>query len=250
MSLLLSYPLDLPDRSFALNKLSMKILLVDDEPALTEPLGRLLTKEGYVVDVAADGRKGSELAMAGDYDLLILDWMLPHATGLQICQQLRDCDRHTPVLFLTAKDTLDDRVLGLDAGADDYLVKPFELRELLARVRALLRRGPSLDANRGNKLQVGILELDPDNQLAYLEGRSIDLSEKETQLLFYLMSNPGQVLTHEQIYDRLWGQTTTPSSNVLAALVRLLRRKLALTNDRADIVQTVYGKGYRIGGDG
>jgi OmpR-family two-component system manganese-sensing response regulator len=227
----------------------MKILLVDDEPALTEPLARLLTKEGYVVDVAAEGRKGGELAMAGDYDLLILDWMLPYSTGLQICQQLRDRDNHTPVLFLTAKDTLDDRVLGLDAGADDYLVKPFELRELLARVRALLRRAPSLDANRGNKLQVGILELDPENQLAYLEGRSIELSDKETQLLFYLMSNPGQVLTHEQIYDRLWGQSTSPSSNVLAALVRLLRRKLTLTDDRADIVQTVYGKGYRIGGD-
>jgi two-component system, OmpR family, manganese sensing response regulator len=231
----------------------MKILLVDDEPALTQPLSRLLTKEGYAVDVSADGRSGLDLALSGNYDLLILDWMLPHYTGLQICQQLRALQKDgnaTPVLFLTAKDTLDDRVLGLDAGADDYLVKPFELRELLARVRALLRRAPSLESARSsNKLQVGDLELDPDNQLAYLHGRAIELSEKETQLLAYLMHNPGQILTHEQIHDRLWGQTTLPSSNVLAALIRLLRRKLTTADDREEIVQTVYGKGYRLGID-
>jgi two-component system, OmpR family, manganese sensing response regulator len=226
----------------------MKILLVDDEPALTEPLERLLTKEGYLVDLAADGGSGWDLACNGSYDLLILDWMLPQITGLQICQQLRNKGDRTPVLFLTAKDTLDDRVLGLDAGADDYLIKPFELRELLARVRALLRRAAATDGNRTARLQVGLLELDPDNQLAYLQGRSIELSDKETQLLSYLMSNPGQVLTHEQIYDRLWGQASAPSSNVLAALVRLLRRKLTIA-DGTEIVQTVYGKGYRIGGE-
>jgi OmpR-family two-component system manganese-sensing response regulator len=120
----------------------MRILLVDDEVELTEPLSRLLRREGYGVDVAQDGAEGSALAIAQPYDLLILDWMLPHTSGLEICRQLRSRGNTTPVLFLTAKDTLDDRVDGLDAGADDYLVKPFELRELMARVRALLRRSP------------------------------------------------------------------------------------------------------------
>ncbi len=227
----------------------MKILLVDDEAALTEPLHRLLTREGYVVDIAVDGRVGCDLAIAGNYDLLILDWMLPHLTGLQICQQLRVQGDLTPVLFLTAKDTLDDLTIGLDAGADDYLVKPFEIRELLARVRALLRRVQSVDPHpttSQSKLQVGELELELDNQLAYMRGRSIELSDKETQLLAYLMEHAGQVLTHEQIQNHLWGGSTPPSSNVLAALVRLLRRKIEVTG-APELIQTVYGKGYRLG---
>jgi two-component system, OmpR family, manganese sensing response regulator len=225
----------------------MKILLVDDEPALAEPLSRLLTREGYTVDVATDGLVGSNLASGGSYDLLILDWMLPHLSGLQICQQLRDRGDLTPVLFLTAKDTLDDRVIGLDAGADDYLVKPFELRELLARVRALLRRVQTVDLHATqSRLQVDDLELDLDNQLAYVQGRSIELSEKETQLLGYLMQHAGQVLTHQQIQAYLWGEHTAPSSNVLAALVRLLRRKIEVQGS-PELIQTVYGKGYRIG---
>jgi two-component system, OmpR family, manganese sensing response regulator len=229
------------------NKLQLKILLVDDEPALTEPLSRLLTREGYAVDVATDGRSGSDLVSVGNYDLLILDWMLPQMTGLQICQQLRDRGDLTPVLFLTAKDTLDDRVIGLDAGADDYLIKPFELRELLARVRALLRRVPAVDLDpTQSRLQVDNLELDPGNQLAYISGRSIELSEKETQLLGYLMQNAGHLLTHSQIQAYLWGENNAPNSNVLAALVRLLRRKIEVQGS-PELIQTVYGKGYRIG---
>ena len=233
-----------------MDKLQMKILLVDDELALTEPLSRLLTREGYTVDIATDGRVGSNLAHGGNYDLLILDWMLPHLTGLQICQQLRDRGDVTPVLFLTAKDTLDDRVIGLDAGADDYLVKPFELRELLARVRALLRRVqiPDLQPNQSqqSKLQIADLELDLNNQLAYIHGKRIELSEKETQLLGYLMQHAGQVLAHDRLQAYLWGEHNPPSSNVLAALVRLLRRKLEVPGS-PELIQTVYGKGYRIG---
>jgi two-component system, OmpR family, manganese sensing response regulator len=229
------------------NKLQIKILLVDDEPALTEPLGRLLHREGYTVDIAIDGQVGCDLASDGSYDLLILDWMLPHLTGLEICQQLRDHGDLTPVLFLTAKDTLDDRVIGLDAGADDYLVKPFELRELLARVRALLRRVQPMDLYPTQaKLQMDDLELDLDNQLAYLSGRRIELSDKETQLLSYLMQHAGQVLTHAQIQLYLWGENNPPNSNVLAALVRLLRRKIEVQGS-PELIQTVYGKGYRIG---
>ncbi len=152
----------------------MHILLVDDERELTAPLSVLLTREGYRVDVVDDGLRGSEMAFNGDYDLLILDWMLPGKTGLEICQELRSRQENTPVLFLTAKDTIDDRVLGLDSGADDYLVKPFELRELLARVRALLRRPPTLElGDVNNILQVGDLELDVENQVAYRGGKRL-----------------------------------------------------------------------------
>lgn len=221
----------------------MKILLVDDETELTNPLSKILSHEGYEVDIADNGQEGSELAQKNNYDLLILDWMLPEKSGLEICQQVRSCDLHTPVLFLTAKDTIDDRVLGLDAGADDYLVKPFELRELLARVRALLRRIPHSEQN---KLKVADLELDLENQSAYRGGKAINLSEKELELLSLLMRHPGQLLTHEAIYQNLWRDQEKPSSNVLAALMRLLRRKIEIQN-QPTLIHSVYGKGYRFG---
>ncbi|HEY9849744.1 MAG TPA: two-component system response regulator RppA [Leptolyngbyaceae cyanobacterium] len=225
----------------------MRILLVDDEVELTDPLKAVLTREGYTVDVAYDGLSGQQLAVEKNYDLLILDWMLPQTSGLEICQQLRQVGLTTPVLFLTAKDTLDDRVQGLDAGADDYLVKPFELRELLARVRALLRRSVALEsAGISQRLKVDDLELDIENQVAYRLGRTIDLSEKESQLLEYFMRHPGQLLTHDQIYQHLWNEGEQPSSNVLAALIRLLRRKIE-ANGEAQLIHTVYGKGYRFG---
>ena len=224
----------------------MQILLVDDEVELTAPLSRVLTHEGYKVDVAYDGVSGSQLAAQNNYDLLILDWMLPVKSGLEICQQLRREGKTTPVLFLTAKDTIDDRVQGLDAGADDYLVKPFELRELLARVRALLRRAADIQHTTSQRLQVADLELDCENQLAYRPGRIIELSEKETQLLEYFMRHTGQLLTHNQIHQHLWKDGEQPSSNVLAALIRLLRRKIEATGE-TQLVHTVYGKGYRFG---
>lgn len=224
----------------------MRILLVDDEVELTDPLSRLLTREGYGVDVAYDGMSGSELASGGNYDLLILDWMLPKRSGLEICRQLRSQGQTTPVLFLTAKDTLDDRVEGLDAGADDYLVKPFELRELLARVRALLRRSATTDTNTNQRLRLANLELDLENQLAYRNERLIELSEKESQLLEFFMRHAGQLLTHGQIYQHLWKDEEQPSSNVVAALIRLLRRKIE-AHGETPLIHTVYGKGYRFG---
>ncbi|BAZ27283.1 two component transcriptional regulator [Kalymmatonema gypsitolerans NIES-4073] len=225
----------------------MRILVVDDEVELTDPLSRLLTREGYSVDAAYDGTSGSQLAQTGSYDLLILDWMLPGKTGLEICQELRRQGKTTPVLFLTAKDTLDDRVQGLDAGADDYLVKPFELRELLARVRALLRRSGSPSSSTTTpRLTVADLELDSENQVAYRQGRIIDLSDKESQLLQYFMENTGQLLTHAQILQYLWKDDEPPSSNVIAALIRLLRRKIEQAGE-TQLIHTVYGKGYRFG---
>ncbi|MBD3882485.1 response regulator transcription factor [Phormidium tenue FACHB-886] len=224
----------------------MQILLVDDEAELTEPLSRILQRQGYEVDIAHNGLQGKQLADQKQYDLLILDWMLPHKTGLEICQDLRSQGDTTPVLFLTAKDTLDDRVDGLDAGADDYLIKPFELRELLARVRALLRRPPTLEPAAPQRLSVEGLELNLESQLASRQGRLIELSEKESQLLAYLMQHPNQLLTHEQIYAHLWNEGEKPSSNVLAAQIRLLRRKIEAEGESI-LIHTVYGKGYRFG---
>ncbi len=222
----------------------MKILVVDDEVELTDPLCRVLTREGYSVDTAYDGTSGSKLAKTGNYNLLILDWMLPGITGLDICQELRCRGISTPVLFLTAKDTLDDRIQGLDAGADDYIVKPFELRELLARVRALLRRSNFPPHPITNRLVVGDLELDGENQVAYRQDRIIELSEKESKLLQYFMENSGQLLTHTEIMHNLWQNEEQPSSNVIAALVRLLRRKIEVGGE-TQLIHSVYGKGYR-----
>ncbi|MDF5724157.1 MAG: response regulator transcription factor [Rhizonema sp. PD37] len=225
----------------------MRILFVDDEVELIDPLSRVLTREGYNVDAVYEGTSGSQLAQDGTYDLLILDWMLPGKTGLEICQELRRQGKSTPVLFLTAKDTLDDRVEGLDAGADDYLVKPFELRELLARVRALLRRSAQNTYGIATpRLIAADLELDCENQVAYRKGEVIELSEKESQLLQYFMEHTGQLLTHAQIMQHLWEAGGQPSSNVIAALIRLLRRKIEISDD-TPLIHTVYGKGYRFG---
>lgn len=221
----------------------MHILLVDDEKELTTPLSRVLTEEGYQVDVANNGLIGEELAQQNEYNLLILDWLMPEKSGLELCRSLRSRNDQTPVLFLTAKDTVDDRVAGLDVGADDYIIKPFELREFLARVRALLRRSTQENVIN-SRLKLEDLELDQENQIAYRNGSAIELSEKETQLLSYFMQYPEQLLTHQQIYQHLWGEDSPPSSNVLAALVRLLRRKIEATGEKT-LIHTVYGKGYR-----
>jgi len=231
----------------------MRILLVDDEEELAEPLQRILTNQGYVVDSANSGDRGWELAQVGEYDLLILDWMMPEKSGIEICRDLRQKGDITPVLILTAKDTLDDRVTGLDSGADDYLVKPFELRELLARVRALLRRAPIAIAvtneptNETTKLSYGDLELDRENQLVYRDQIAIALTEREYQLLEYFLLHPNQLLSHEQISQYIWKEgEDLPTSNALAAQIKLLRRKI--DRDRQiSLINTVYGKGYRFG---
>ena len=224
----------------------MKILLVDDEVEMADPLSRSLSREGYEVDVAYDGDRGIQFAAQSSYDLFILDWMLPGRSGLEICQSLRSRGDATPVLFLTAKDTIDDRVQGLDAGADDYIIKPFELRELLARVRALLRRPTTIEPIAVSQLRIDGLELDLQNQVAHRNGRAIELSEKEAQLLAYLMRQPNRLLTHEQISQHLWNENEQPTSNALVAQIRLLRRKIEAKGE-TPLITTVYGKGYRFG---
>ncbi len=228
----------------------MQILLVDDEIEMAQPVAQILRREGYDVSMVHDGTLGQQMAMEAGFDLLILDWMLPGVSGLQICRSLRQQGNQTPVLFLTAKDTLDDRVDGLDAGADDYLIKPFELRELLARVRALLRRPnpvlPEPTPVLPKALKVQDLELNPIDRMAYRSGRAIELSEKETQLLAYLMQFPNQMLKHDRISQHLWKPGETPASNALAAQIRLLRRKIE-SPGMPELIHTVYGQGYRFG---
>lgn len=226
-----------------------EILLVDDDTDLTTPLAQLLQHQGHQVTVAHEGLQAYRLAQSTSFDLLILDWMLPQMSGLDLCRHLRTAGCRSPILFLTARDTLPNRVEGLDAGADDYLIKPFEFAELSARVRALLRRPALLenpDSRSYNRLQVEDLVLDPENRLALRGSRSIPLSDKETCLLALLMEHPGQVLSHEHIYQHLWPEEMRPSSNVLAAQIRLLRRKIEAGRE-APLIHTVYGKGYRLG---
>ncbi|MBF2056783.1 MAG: response regulator transcription factor [Cyanobacterium sp. T60_A2020_053] len=231
------------------------ILLVEDELELGASLTAILSHEAYEVQYACDGGKALELLTNHRFDLVILDWMLPLRTGLEICLLLRNPTANyatlsnTPVLFLTAKDTLDDRVLGLDAGADDYLIKPFELRELLARVRALLRRTGKEEKPQelsSHLLRLNNIELDQLSQLAYRDGKLLKLSEKEFKLLEFFLLNSHQLVTQEQIYQYLWSEDEAPSSNVVVAVVRLLRRKVESKNQPI-LIHTIYGKGYWFG---
>lgn len=227
---------------------TMRILLVEDEPDLGAAIEKTLIRDKYVVDWVQNGDEawGYLDNQWTSYTIAILDWMLPGLSGIELCRRLRAHNNSLPVLILTARDRVEDRVAGLDAGADDYLVKPFELRELLARVRALLRRPTNIEPVATPRLQVEDLELDLQNQIAYRNGRAIDLSEKESQLLEYFMRQPNQLLTHDQIYQYLWGEGEKPTSNALAAQVRLLRRKIEAKGE-APLISTVYGKGYRFG---
>ena len=230
----------------------MRLLIVEDEVEMAEPLRAILTREGHSVEVAHDGERGEELLQTHSYDLLILDWMLPGCSGVELCRRLRAQGNALPVLMLTAKDTVDDRVQGLDVGADDYLVKPFELKELLARVRALLRRPVVLLRSseiQEDQIQVGDVTLDLRGKLAFRQGKAIELSAKELQLLELLMRRAGEVLTHEEILETLWKETREDASaslNLVAAHIKLLRRKIDKGFDSA-MIHTVYGLGYRFG---
>ncbi len=224
----------------------MRILLAEDEPDLGKAVKRVLTKEGYVVDWAHSGNEalGFLECDASIYEVGVFDWMLPGMSGVELCQWLRRCSIALPVLMLTAKDKVEDRITGLDAGADDYVVKPFSMAELLARLRALSRRSPEF---KSAQLQMGALLLDYDRRIAVLHpGEAIEelieLTQKEFLLLRYLMEHPNQIVTREQVLNQLWEVGAEPSSNVVAAQMRLLRRKLGKYDA---LIETVYGMGYR-----
>lgn len=218
----------------------MRILLVEDEPTIANFIRQGLTEGGYAVDVAEDGREGLDYARAAEYDVLILDIMLPRLNGLALLRRLRTEGNRTPTLMLTARDTVDNRVEGLDAGADDYLVKPFAFPELLARVRALLRR-PPLQA--GTVLQIGGLHMDTAKHLVERNGRLIDLSPREYAVLEYLMRHPNQVLTRTQIGEHVWNFDFYNESNVVDVYIGYLRRKVDKPG-APSLIHTVRGVGY------
>ncbi|BAY32224.1 two component transcriptional regulator, winged helix family protein [Nostoc carneum NIES-2107] len=220
----------------------MRILLVEDDLEQLEPLQGILTEAGYTVDGVEDGETAQWLLAHKDYDLLILDWMLPNVNGLSLCQQYRRAGKNAPVLMLTAKDTTVDKVMGLDAGADDYLVKPADLIELLARVRALGRRIPSW---QGNSLSVSDLQLHLNSLILERGSKTVELSHREAQLLEYLMRHPNQILTRDQLEQALWEWGAEPESNALTVLVRKLRHRLQIIG-AGDWIKTIYGMGYSL----
>lgn len=222
----------------------MYVLIVEDERRLAQLVRRVLEEEGHTVDSAHDGEEGLAMAMEGSHDVIILDILLPEIDGIEVCQSLRRNKVDTPVLLLTALDSVEDRVRGLDAGADDYLPKPFAFQELLARVRALGRR--KVQARDPSELRVDDLALDLRRRRAERGGRIIELSPKEFSLLEFLMRNQGRVVTRTQILDHLWGYDYATDSNLVDVYVAYLRRKV----DRGDgrkLIRTVRGIGYALG---
>lgn len=224
----------------------MHILVVEDEKRLAALLRRVLIEERHTVDLAYDGADGLDLALSGTYDCVVLDWMLPEMDGIAVCREMRAEGVTTPVLMLTARGAVEDRVTGLNTGADDYLVKPFAMEEFLARVGAALRRRErTLDAS--TTLQVQDLALDLVRHEVTRHGRAITLTAKEFALLEYLMRHPGQVLTRTQITDHVWRYDLDGLSNVVDTYIHYLRDKIDKGFPHA-LIKTVRGVGYKIGG--
>jgi two-component system response regulator MprA len=223
-----------------------KLLVVDDDPALARTLRRALGVEGYDVECAGDGAEALHRLSAGVFDAVVLDVSMPRLDGLAVCRRMRERRDRTPVLMLTARDAVDDRVSGLDAGADDYLVKPFALDELNARVRALLRRA-SGDAEHGERLAYLDLTLDLASCRARRGDRLLELTRTEQRLLELLLRNPDQVLPRDMIYERVWGHDISATSNSLDVYVGYLRRKTEEAGEPR-LIHTVRGVGFMLGG--
>ncbi len=227
----------------------MRVLLVEDEPDLGTAIKRTLIQQKSLIDWVVDGNDAWAYLENSwtQYTLAIFDWMLPGISGLELCKQLRYHKNPLPVLMLTAKDSMEDKVAGLDAGADDYLVKPFGMAELLARLRALQRRSPQFQPQ---ELTVGKLSLDYGNNIVVSQNyggnkQEISLTNKEFQLLEYFMKHPNQIITTEQLRNQLWEVNAEPISNVVAAQIRLLRRKL-VNSGCGNMIETLHGMGYRL----
>ncbi|HEX3828774.1 MAG TPA: response regulator transcription factor [Sporichthyaceae bacterium] len=224
----------------------VRVLVVEDSAAMASVIQRGLQEEGFAVDVAADGTEGLWMALEWDYDVVVLDAMLPGLDGFEVCRRMRAGRRWTPVLMLTARTSVDDRVSGLNAGADDYLVKPFALRELVARLQALLRRGAT---SRPTVLECGDLTLDPVSRVVSRAGTELDLTAKEFAILELFMRHPGEVLTRTRILEHVWDMAFDPSSNIVDQYIGYLRRKIDKPFGR-DTLKTLRGAGYRLDPDG
>lgn len=222
--------------------MGIRILVAEDDARVARFLVRGLREEGFVVEHAADGESAWHALRSGDWDLVLLDWWLPAQDGLTVLKRFRQVNRITPVLFLTARDAVSDRVQGLDAGADDYLGKPFEFEELLARVRALIRRR---DVAAGTTLTYRDVSVDLASQRAERAGHPLDLTAKEQALLIFFLRHPGQVLSRTRIYDHVWGENSDLFSNTLDVHIKDLRRKLEARGPR--LIQTMRGRGYLLG---
>jgi DNA-binding response OmpR family regulator len=220
----------------------MRILLVEDEVKVSNFVSRGLSTERYAVDTALDGNRGIELSQGCHYDLIILDLMLPIIPGNKVLKLIRRRDSNVPVLVLTAKDSLQDKVDIFEAGADDYLTKPFAFAELVARVKALLRRGP---VNRASRIKIDDLELDRLSQHVKRAGKRIDLTSKEYALLEYLMANPGRALSRTMIIEHVWDQSFDGVTNIVDVYVRHLRSKIDDGHSRK-LIRTIRGVGYAI----
>ncbi|MCC6804862.1 MAG: response regulator transcription factor [Anaerolineae bacterium] len=223
----------------------MRLLLVEDEEGIAKFISQGLREAGHRVDWAKDGEKGLEYALDAEYDVMVLDIMLPKMDGLQLILELRKRDVKTPILILTARDSVEDRVTGLNTGADDYLTKPFDFSELLARINALLRRPP---LQTTNILRVADLEVDTARRIVRRGGRVLELSQREFMLLEYLMRNAGHVLTRTQIGERVWGFDFYNESNAVDVYIGYLRRKID-KDAETPLIKTVRGVGYRLSAD-
>jgi len=221
----------------------MRVLVVEDEQKINRTVCQALREESYAVDAAYDGEEGEQLSEINDYDLIILDIMLPKKDGLRVCADIRRRGDATPILLLTAKDAPEDRIHGLDSGADDYLVKPFHMGELMARVRALLRRDSTAKSTR---LQVDDLVLDTSSHLVIRGDTPIELTSKEYAILEYFMRHPNQVLTRTMISEHVWDDEFDSFSNIIDVYIRRLRRKI---DDPVPVklLHTIRGSGYRFG---
>lgn len=222
----------------------MKILVVEDDNYIAQFMATILGKQQhYMVDVAPDGQNGWELATAFSYDLILLDVMLPEIDGVSLCQQLRQEGYHTPILMITAKDSGTDKVKGLDAGADDYLVKPFDFQELLARIRALLRRG---NASLPTVLEWELLRLDPSSCQVTYDNQVLHITAKEYALLELFLRNGQRVFSRSVIVDLLWDLEEPPQEDTIKSYIKSLRQKLKAAGAPSDLIETVYGLGYRL----
>jgi len=217
----------------------MRILIVEDEPGIANFLREGLSEEGFAVDVASDGKTGLELAVTNEYDLILLDWMIPGLSGIEVCRNIRKINFDVPIIFLTAKDTVQDTVFGLEAGANDYIKKPFAFEELLSRIRVQLRS----KGNEQSLLKLGDVELNLDTHQVYKNSVEIPLTQKEFSLLEFLIRNKGKVCTRTRIIEHVWDVHFDSDTSVIDVYINFLRKKLDFPGEQS-LIHTVRGVGY------